>query len=290
MRAGRTHAVIAVVAAITTVVCLAEAITVDYVGLPTGNLDELLQTPLPNANEETKKKHDKRLEGVKVDRYILRQKDESGPDICFSDGLRSQKNAFSLTGVPQTLQVMKLVEKGAGKAAVRVQSILVDPRPKNPNDEDNVYIIAETELPLKLVAEAPTKVKVYAMRDDTDAIQFIIAGPERPERLRKNNQIDNRQLVLGDGSQRVVDTNTDCGFVRVAMRARDQRPTAATVRNTVILNMTERPHGATADVTIRQMYSHLGVSKFQKDEHPVVSVSFGWANAESIVEAVLDDE
>lgn len=151
-------------------------------------------------------------------------------------------------------------------------------------------VLQRLTLDPRSAAEAPTKVKVYAMRDDTEAIQFIIKSPERPERLRKNNQIDNRQLVLGDGSQRVVNTNTDCGFVRVAMRARDQRPAAATVRNTVILDMTERPHGATADVTIRQMYSHLGVSKFQEDEHPVVSVSFGWANAESIVEAVLDDE
>lgn len=282
---------IAAALAFMTMVCVAEALTVDYAALPTGNIDELLQTELPKASEVKKDKLRKRLPGVKIDGYTLRQKDEDGPSICFSDGRRSQKNAFSLSGGLQTLKVMTLVDKGDGKAAIRVQSILVDPKKaKVDKKDDEVYILEETELPLVEVAEAPTKVKIYAMRDETDAIQFVVSSPERPKRLRKSTQIDSRQLVLGDGSQRVTNTNTDCGFVRVEMRASAKRPAAATVRNTVILNMTERPHGATADVKIRQMYSHLSISKFRKDKKPIVSVSFGWANAESIVEAVLDDE
>ena len=264
----------------------AEALTVDFDKLPQASIAPLLETKLPGP---VKHGYRKRIKQLEVKNYQLKVKDSDAPRYCFSDGRRTQRDGFGVSGGLSALRIEKVIDKKDGSAAFLLQDIVADA--SRGSGDGEVFLAKETEIPLRKVAEASTGVKVYAMRDTTDAIQFVIVGPERPKRLRKGNQIDDRQLILGDGSRNFGNfNNSNCGHVRIELRAKTGRSAAATVRNTVIINSTERPHGATADVKVRGMYSHLSVSKMRKDDAPVVSVSFGWASSESIIEAILDDE
>jgi hypothetical protein len=255
----------------------ADALTVDYDALPRGDVAELLRAP-----ERVDQASPRKVQALVIENGQILAKDEDGPTLCFSDGRRSQKDSFAVPSTDVPIRVEQIVDRGAGTAALRVRWIVADAA------RTNALSVGEEELGLALVGKAPTGVKVYAMRDESDTVQFIVAGPERPKRLRKGNQVDDRQLVLSDVQRPFTDNR--CGHVIVPLEVRARRPMAATVRNTVILSTTVRPHGATADVRVRGMYSHLSVSKLSKDETPVVSVSFGWATAETIVEAVLDEE
>jgi hypothetical protein len=274
MRSGAAVAALA----LATTTTVAHALTVDFESLPIGNAEQVL---LADVSKDARA-HKQELDEFEVKNGTLELTDEHEDEtVCFSERQRNQRDRWPLSFATE-VKAEQIVDKRGKTAVLRVRHLSID------SARGKAFLLEARELPLERVAEAPTGVTIYAMRDDGDTVQFLIASPQRPERLRKGRQIDDTQLVLGDGSQQF--TNSACGHVRVPLRASSKRPAAATVRNTVILSHTERPHGATADVRVRGMYSHLNVSKLGDDDKPVVSVSFGWATTESIVEVVLDEE
>ncbi|HZO16590.1 MAG TPA: hypothetical protein VFB62_25115 [Polyangiaceae bacterium] len=231
---------------------------------------------LPRASSKMDSRFEQELRTATVVGSTL--KPDEKHKLCFTDGQRRFEKEWGLSA-NASLIVEELVETGADSAELVVQNVTVG------QTVQRVFVTGERRLPLVRVGKAPTGVKVFATRDEDGDVEFVVTDIETPKRLRKSGILNNQQLIQDDSGGFLQAT---CGFVHLSLNAKKRR--AATVRNNIILSTSPRLHGATADVRLRGMYAHLSVSKLRTDRDPVVSVSFGWATAESIVEAPLEDE
>lgn len=229
---------------------------------------------LPRAEPNATPTH-RELKNVVVEGTVVRARDEKD-QVCFTDGQRRWEKTWSFSP-GQAPPIIEELVVDHDKVVLVIQTISIV--------TNRVWVNEEKRLPLVQVAKAPTGVKVFAVRDHRDAVQFVVTDPEPPKRLKKSGVVDGRQIILDETGQ----FNTSaCGHVRLSLSSK-RRTAAATVRNTVILESTPRIHGATSDVRLRGMYAHLSVSRIGRDRDPLVSVSFGWATAEALVEAQLEE-
>lgn len=171
----------------------------------------------------------------------------------------------------------KLVEKESG-ATLETVDVWVDP------DTRGVRLIGKRSLPLKLVATAFGDFKVYAARDERPGtkpqVEFVFA---RTQTLATSAQGRAGMLATPNGGRASV--GSGCRHLRIALPVETKGGVSANISATLELPNLDGKKQKEKDeneVRIRDLQTSVSVSKSTRDKEPLVSVSFGWSNRETI--------
>jgi hypothetical protein len=190
-----------------------------------------------------------------------------------------------------------LARDNAGRATLTMTDAWVDP------DTRGARLIGTSSMQLVRVATAPSGIEVYAARNGDD-VEFVVTGPQPanagpPDVARFLRQFSRMNASLGETRARFA--SSDCGHLRLALRASDEnRSPQGVVQTTALLPPIEKdvdpkapadPKDAAQDSTAlarafqsirkRPINISLSTTRVSGDKEPVLSVGIGWAGRES---------
>ena len=178
------------------------------------------------------------------------------------------------------------------KATLQMRDAWIDP------GTSGVRLVAESKMPLQLVAEGPPGVKVFAAREDgNNVVHFVVQVLRADE--RSSMYVGNHMMLFRGGES----GHSDCGHARISLQSAPASGDRGWVQLDLVLPADEEePPAVEADagdpssplggygamvvkeVRIRTLQVHLAVSQASSDATPVVSVGFGWQGRERRME------
>lgn len=209
-------------------------------------------------------------------------------------GSEAVKHYQQQTG-PQALHVERLVLEANGSARMRLTDAWLDPTTLG------ARLIRESSMPLAKVAQGPSGVTVFAVRDEAqDIIHFVVHAP-RSE--REVTAIGARHFMTMRGGQM---GNSDCGFARISLRNAPgagesgaaqievilpgekldpEPPTERPIKRAALAALLGKPFNPSTpqtprEIRVRTLMVHMSVSQSAAGKEPVASVSFGWQGRE----------
>jgi hypothetical protein len=203
--------------------------------------------------------------------------------------VRSKRRARSMIGGEvRAVRSERFVDGQDGHASLEISDAWFDVRTRG------VRVFAGSTLPLQRVLVGPNGLEVYAARDG-DALQLVVHVPEHPiadadiaEQIR--SRMRNMSFTLPDRNG----GGSDCGHVRIALRAHVGAGQMATLQSVAFLPALDvpvgaRPEGESEDARRARLFAALRQRPFQlsasatrtgADEVPVVSLALGWLGRE----------
>jgi hypothetical protein len=203
--------------------------------------------------------------------------------------VRSKRRARSVTGGEvRAVRSERFVDGQDGHASLEIADAWFDVRTRG------VRVFERSTLALQRVLVGPNGVEVYAARDG-DALQLVVHVPEHP--ATDADVADQVRSRLRNMSFTLPDRNgggSDCGHVRIALRARIGAGQMATLQSVAFLPALDGPAGvhpegesedgrrATLFAALRQRPYQLSMSatRTSADDQPVVSLALGWLGRE----------
>ena len=203
--------------------------------------------------------------------------------------VRSRRHARSSSGGDiHAVHSERFVAGQDGRASLEIADAWFDARTRG------VRLLGRSTLPLLRVFVGPNGLEVYAARDGA-AVQIVLHAPDRPsddaalgDQLRP--RLRSMAVTLPDHNG----GNTDCGHLRVALRAPRGVGEMATLQSIAFLPPLDADPGDAPDgesdegrgsrlfQAMRQRPFQLGVSATASstDKSPVLSVALGWIGRE----------
>jgi hypothetical protein len=203
--------------------------------------------------------------------------------------VRSRRRARSMTGGEvRAVRSERFVDGQDGHASLEVSDAWFDVRTRG------VRVFKSSTLPLQRVLVGPNGLEVYAARDG-DALELVVHVPEHP--VADAEVADQVRSRLRNMSFTLPDRNSggsDCGHVRIALRAHVGAGQMATLQSVAFLPALDvpvglHPEGESADGRRAGLFAALRQRPFQlsasatrttADEAPVVSFALGWLGRE----------
>jgi hypothetical protein len=214
---------------------------------------------------------------------------DSAPSSSKTVVVRSRRRARSSRGGDvHAVHSERFVDGTDGHASLEIADAWFDARTRG------VRLIGRSTLPLLRVFTGPNGVDLYAARDG-EALEVVLHVPERPsddaalaDALRA--RLRNLFVTLPGHST----GNSDCGHLRVTLRAPSGAGEMATLQSTAFLppvdgdsgevpdRESEEARGSRLFQAMRQRPYQLTVSATTSsvDRSPVVSIALGWIGRE----------
>jgi hypothetical protein len=183
----------------------------------------------------------------------------------------------------------RFVPEGDGRASLELADAWFDARTRG------VRLVTRSTLPLARIYVGPNGLELYAARDGDD-LQLVVRGrtladldPKVAERVRSRLSSGLRMILPSHH-----DPTSNCGHLRVALRATDIDEQQATFDFDAVLPALEghvppAPEGETEDAKADRMFQSMRQRPYQlsvsmstssADKAPVLSIGLGWSGRE----------